>query len=103
MSIDTDWRGKARPGAWYQQYYRDWDKHHPGAWLRGQQVPGRFYDGRWGSSTLDFDAVWFTLHGAKLPPGAHYIRPSRDMVPLSDKLDPTDTGVMRMQFRGDRR
>ena len=25
--------------------------------------------------------------------------PGRDKIPLTDKLDPTDTGVMRLQFR----
>jgi hypothetical protein len=33
------------------------------------------------------------------PKGAHYVVPGRDKVPLTDKLDPTDTGVMRLQFR----
>ena len=28
-----------------------------------------------------------------------YVVPGRDQVPLTDKLDPTDTGVMRLQFR----
>lgn len=102
LHVDTDWRGRAKPGCWYQDYYRDWDRQHPGAWLRGELVPGRFYARGWGSSTLDFDAVWFTAHGVKMPPGAHYVRASRDETPLPDKFDPTDTGVMRMQQWGRR-
>ena len=35
----------------------------------------------------------------KMPKGAHYVVPGRDKIPLTDKLDPTDTGVMRLQFR----
>ena len=74
---------------------------HPGAWVRGELVPGGFYNGtRWGS-TLDWDAEWFAKHGAKMPKGAHYVRPSRSMTPLTDKLNPSDTGVMRLQFRDD--
>ena len=34
-----------------------------------------------------------------MPKGAHYVVPARDKIPLTDKLDPTDTGVMRLQFR----
>jgi len=34
-----------------------------------------------------------------MPKGAHYVVPGRDKIPLTDKLDPTDTGVMRLQFR----
>lgn len=102
MAVSKDLFGRAKPGAWYQQYYRDWDKQYPGAWVRGELIPGRFYAGRWGSSTLDFDSVWFTMHGVKMPPSAHYVRPGRDLVPISDKLDPTDTGVMRIQTRGSR-
>jgi hypothetical protein len=34
-----------------------------------------------------------------MPKGAHYVMPARDKIPLTDKLDPTDTGVMRLQFR----
>jgi hypothetical protein len=99
IDIDTDWRGRAKPGRWYQRYYADWDAQFPGAWVRGLLVPGRFYPGqRWGSSTLDFDADWFRRHGVKMPRGAHYVRPGLDMIPLTDKLDPTDTGIMRLQF-----
>jgi hypothetical protein len=35
---------------------------------------------------------------AKMPKGAHYIRPARNTTPLSTKHNPTDTGVMRFQF-----
>jgi hypothetical protein len=37
-----------------------------------------------------------------MPKGAHYIAPGRSMTPLTKKLNPTDTGVMRFQFRGER-
>ena len=94
-----DWRGRAKPGPWYGQYYRDWDARHPGAWIRGQLVPGGFYSGNlWGSSMLKWDAEWFRSHGAKMPKGAHYIRPGRNTTPLTTKHNPTDTGVMRFQF-----
>jgi len=63
IHINTDWRGRAKPGPWYGRYYEDWDAAHHKAWVRGQAVPGR------------------------------------DKIPLTDKLDPTDTGVMRLQFR----
>ena len=82
--INTDWRGRAKPGPWYGQYYREWDARHPGAWIRGQLVPGGFYSGNlWGSSTLEWDAEWFRSHGAKMPKGAHYIRPGRNTTPLT--------------------
>jgi hypothetical protein len=72
------------------------EKAHPKAWVRGQAVPGRFYAGAlWGSSTLAWDAAWFRAQGVKMPKGAHYVMPGRDTIPLTDKLDPTDTGVMR--------
>ena len=100
IHINTDWRGRAKPGPWYGRYYQDWDAAHPTAWVRGQAVPGRFYPGAlWGSSTLAWDAAWFRAHGVKMPKGAHYVVPGRDKVPLTEKLDPTDTGVMRLQFR----
>jgi len=61
--------------------------------------PGGFYSGNlWGSSTLEWDAEWFRSHGAKMPKGAHYIRPGRNTTPLTTKHNPTDTGVMRFQF-----
>ena len=44
------------------------------------------------------DAEWFRSHGAKMPKGAHYIRPGRNTTPLTTKHNPTDTGVMRFQF-----
>lgn len=94
---------QAKPGPWYGQYYQDWNDRHPGAWVRGELVPGGFYSGNlWGSSTLNWDAEWFRRHGAKMPKGAHYIAPGRSMTPLTKKLNPTDTGVMRFQFRGER-
>jgi len=37
-----------------------------------------------------------------MPKGAHYIAAGRSMTPLTEKLNPTDTGVMRLQFRRDR-
>jgi hypothetical protein len=99
IHINTDWRGRAKPGPWYGRYYEDWDAAHPKAWVRGQAVPGRFYAGAlWGSSTLAWDAAWFRAQGVKMPKGAHYVAPGRDNIPLTDKLDPTDTGVMRLQF-----
>jgi hypothetical protein len=102
FEISTDRTGHAKPGHWYGKYYQYWDTAHPGAWVRGELVPGGFYGGtRWGSSTLDWDAEWFAKHGAKMPKGAHYVRPSRSMTPLTDKLNPSDTGVMRLQFRDD--
>jgi len=59
-------------------------------------VPGRFYAGAlWGSSTL----AWFRAQGVKMPKGVHYVVPDRDTIPRTDKLDPTDTGVIRLQFR----
>ena len=101
--VGTDWRGRAKPGPWYGAYYQDWNERHPGAWVRGELVPGSFYRGdRWGSSTLSWDRDWFARHGAKMPKGAHYIAPGRSMTPLTEKLNPTDTGVMRLQFRRDR-
>jgi hypothetical protein len=100
IHINTDWRGRAKPGPWYSRYYEDWDAAHPKAWVRGQAVPGRFYAGvLWGSSTLAWDAAWFRAQGMKMPKGAHYVVPGRDKIPLTEKLDPTDTGVMRLQFR----
>ena len=33
--ITTDYRGRAKPGPWYGQYYQDWNDRHPGAWVRG--------------------------------------------------------------------
>jgi hypothetical protein len=100
IHINTDWRGRAKPGSWYGRYYEDWDAAHPKAWIHGQAVPGRFAAGAlWGSSTLPWDAAWFRAQGVKMPKGAHYVVPGRDTIPLSDKLDPTDTGVMRLQFR----
>ncbi len=96
IHINTDWRGRAKPGPWYGHYYEDWDTAHPKARVRGQAVPGRFYAGAlWGSSTL----AWFRAQGVKMPKGAHYVVPGRDTIPRTDKLDPTDTGVMRLQFR----
>ena len=101
--VGTDWRGRAKPGPWYGAYYQDWNERHPGAWVRGELVPGSFYQGDlWGSSTLSWDRDWFARHGAKMPNGAHYIAPGRSMTPLTEKLNPTDTGVMRLQFRRDR-
>ncbi|HEV7854961.1 MAG TPA: hypothetical protein VGP27_26895 [Mycobacterium sp.] len=100
IHINTDWRGRAKPGPWYGRYYEDWDAAHPKAWVRGQAVPGRFYAGAlWGSSTLAWDTAWFRAQRVKLPKGSHHVVPGRDKIPLSDKLDPTDTGVMRLQFR----
>jgi hypothetical protein len=49
-----------------------------------------------------WDRDWFARHGAKMPKGAHYIAPGCSMTPLTEKLNPTDTGVMRLQFRRDR-
>ena len=45
IHINTDWRGRAKPGPWYGRYYADWDAAHPKAWVHGQAVPGRFYAG----------------------------------------------------------
>ena len=101
LEINTDWTGHAKPGHWYGRYYADWDAAHPGAWVRGELVPGGFYGGNWGGSTLSWDANWFKKHGAKMPKGAHYIAPSRSMTRLTEKLNPSDTGVMRLQFRDD--
>ena len=101
--VDTDWLGRPKPGPWYRAYYQDWNERHPGAWVRGELVPGSFYQGDlWGSSTLSWDRDWFARHGAKMPKGAHYIAPGRSMTPLTEKHNPTDTGVMRPQFRRDR-
>ena len=102
FEISTDWTGHAKPGHWYGRYYADWEAAHPGAWVRGELVPGGFYNGnRWGGSTLSWDANWFSKHGAKMPKGVHYIAPSRSMTRLTEKLNPSDTGVMRLQFRDD--
>ena len=101
--MSTDWTGHAKPGPWYGRYYEDWDAAHPKAWVRGQAVPGRFYAGElWGSSTLAWDTAWF--HAARCEDAqgrALLVVPARDKIPLTDKLDPTDTGVMRLQFRDD--
>ena len=79
IHINTDWRGRAKPGPWYGRYYEDWDAAHPQAWIRGQAVPGRFYAGAlWGSSTLAWDAAWFRAQGVEMPKGAHYVVPGRD-------------------------
>jgi len=101
LEINTDWTGHAKPGHWYGRYYADWDAAHPGAWVRGELVPGGFYGGNWGGSTLSWDANWFSKHGAKMPKGVHYIAPGRSMTRLTEKLNPSDTGVMRLQFRHD--
>jgi hypothetical protein len=102
FEISTDWTGHAKPGHWYGSYYADWDAAHPGAWVRGELVPGGFYSGnRWGGSTLSWDSNWFSKHGAKMPKGVHYIAPGRSMTRLTEKLNPSDTGVMRLQFRVD--
>ena len=101
LEINTDWTGHAKPGYWYGRYYADWDAAHPGAWVRGELVPGGFYGGNWGGSTLSWDANWFSKHGAKMPKGVHYIAPGRSMTRLTEKLNPSDTGVMRLQFRDD--
>jgi hypothetical protein len=102
FEISTDWTGHAKPGHWYGRYYADWEAAHPGAWVRGELVPGGFYNGnRWGGSTLSWDANWFSKHGAKMPKGVHYIAPGRSMTRLTEKLNPSDTGVMRLQFRDD--
>ena len=45
LEISTDWTGHAKPGHWYGRYYADWEAAHPGAWVRGQVVPGGFYTG----------------------------------------------------------
>src|SRR6478609_1542825 len=48
FEISTDWTGHAKPGHWYGRYYADWEAAHPGAWVRGELVPGGFYSGnRW--------------------------------------------------------
>ena len=79
IHINTDWRGRAKPGPWYGRYYEDWDAAHPKAWVRGQAVPGRFCTGAlWGSSTLAWDAAWFRAQGVEMPKGAHYVVPGRD-------------------------
>ena len=101
LEINTDWIGHAKPGHWYGRYYADWDAAHPGAWVRGELVPGGFYGGNWGGSTLSWDANWFSKHAAKMPKGVHYIAPGRSMTRLTEKLNPSDTGVMRLQFRED--
>jgi hypothetical protein len=102
LQITTDWTGHAKPGHWYGRYYADWEAAHPGAWVRGEMVPGGFYNGnRWGGSTLSWDANWFSKHGVKMPKGVHYIAPGRSMTRLTEKLNPSDTGVMRLQFRDD--
>ncbi len=36
-----------------------------------------------------------------MPKGVHYIAPGRSMTRLTEKLNPSDTGVMRLQFRED--
>jgi hypothetical protein len=102
FEISTDWTGHAKPGHWYGRYYADWEAAHPGAWVRGELVPGGFYNGnRWGGSTLSWDANWFSKHGAKMPKGVHYVAPGRSMTRLTEKLNPSDSGVMRLQFRDD--
>ena len=53
----------------------------------------------WGSSTLAWNAAWFHAQGVMMPKGAHYVVHARDKIPLTDKVDPADTGVMRLQFR----
>ena len=79
FEISTDWTGHAKPGHWYGRYYADWEAAHPGAWVRGELVPGGFYNGnRWGGSTLSWDANWFSKHGAKMPKGVHSARPQHD-------------------------
>ena len=100
LEISTDWTGHAKPGPWYGRYYEDWDAAHPKAWVRGQAVPGRFYAG---------DAVGILHAGlgcglvsrarSEDAQGRALMVPGRDKTPLTDKLDPTDTGVMRLQFR----
>lgn len=104
VTISKDWRGRATPGTWYGHYHDEWHAAYPGAWAHALEEPGAFYAGnRWGSSTLAWDEVWFARHGAKMPKGAFYVRPGHNKIPLTEKLNPSDTGVIRLQFRRERR
>ena len=67
-TITTDYRGRAKPGPWYGQYYQDWNDRHPGAWVRGELVPGGFYSGNlWGNSTLNWDAGGSAARAPRCP------------------------------------
>jgi len=73
IAIDTDWRGRAKPGKWWQRYYSQWlDAHDafrkdrdidPGGWARGD-------DGNewWLTDTPDWDREWFNGQGVQPPP-----------------------------------
>ena len=98
--INTDWRGRAKPGSWYGQYYRDWEG------MPAIPVPG--YAASWclvasTAATSGAARRWSgTPNGSaamgQMPKGAHYIPPGRNTTPLTTKHNPTDTGVMRFQF-----
>ncbi|MFC9432704.1 hypothetical protein [Nocardia sp. NPDC057030] len=58
----------AEPGRWYGQYHDDWERDHPGLWVRGEAQCGSFYaDNTWAGSTLDWDREWFAAHGMSMP------------------------------------
>ena len=60
IHINTDWRGRAKPGPWYGRYYEDWDAAHPTAWVHGQAVP----DGRPCGSLLEARSRWRSRSGS---------------------------------------
>lgn len=58
----------ATPGRWYGRYHEDWERAHPGLWVKGEAQSGSFYaDGTWAGSTLDWDRTWFAANGMSMP------------------------------------
>lgn len=72
VPIDTDWRGRARSGPWWPQYYAQWlDVHgadrektelNPGTWTRDHDLHEV-----WISTTPEWDRQWFEAHSVKPP------------------------------------
>jgi hypothetical protein len=79
----------AMPGPWFGSYHADWDRDHPGMWMKGDAQSGGFYAGDvWAGSTLDWDRVWFAAHGMSMPRKYAY------------RLDPIGPGCVRIDSLG---
>lgn len=75
----------APPGWWYGKYHEDWERDHPGLWIKGEAQSGGFYaDGTWAGSTLDWDRAWFAANGMSMPRKCAY------------RLDPIKSGEIRI-------
>lgn len=93
MSIFTRKRRSAgppaKPGPWFGKYHADWDRDHPGMWMKGEAQSGSFYAGdAWASSTLDWDRDWFEAQGMSMPRNCVY------------RLDPIGHGELRIGSLG---